>query len=189
MSRFHKLSHTLWHCKYHIIWTPKYRYRILTGAIGESICCALRSISEARHLQDVINAAREHVFKGAERQAFEKARAVVSGNLHGTFKRSYPFYSVSFVHGNSTVTGSYSGTVIRNGNALHITAEIRYNFSDVFTDPFDIRERINGTSDPAQIPNDALIDGEFGGEFYTVYDSWTTELNAVIHIDGNKSGY
>ncbi|HHD64343.1 MAG TPA: IS200/IS605 family transposase, partial [Desulfobulbaceae bacterium] len=25
MSRFKKLSHTLWHCQYHIVWTPKYR--------------------------------------------------------------------------------------------------------------------------------------------------------------------
>jgi hypothetical protein len=24
MSRFRKLSHTLWHCQYHLVWTPKY---------------------------------------------------------------------------------------------------------------------------------------------------------------------
>ena len=30
MSRFRKLSQTIWHCQYHIAWTPKYRYRILT---------------------------------------------------------------------------------------------------------------------------------------------------------------
>ena len=33
MSRFHKLSHTIWHCQYHIVWVPKYRYRVLTGGI------------------------------------------------------------------------------------------------------------------------------------------------------------
>ncbi|WP_419622231.1 transposase, partial [Thiolapillus sp.] len=21
----------LWHCQYHIVWVPKYRYRVLTG--------------------------------------------------------------------------------------------------------------------------------------------------------------
>jgi putative transposase len=36
VSRFRKLSHTIWHCQYHIVWVPKYRYRVLTGAIKES---------------------------------------------------------------------------------------------------------------------------------------------------------
>lgn len=35
MSRFQKLSHVLWHCQYHLVWTPKYRYRTLTGPINK----------------------------------------------------------------------------------------------------------------------------------------------------------
>ncbi|HIA01206.1 MAG TPA: hypothetical protein EYN66_04750, partial [Myxococcales bacterium] len=35
MSCFEKLTHVLWHCQYqyqyHIVWVPKYRYRVLTG--------------------------------------------------------------------------------------------------------------------------------------------------------------
>jgi len=37
MSRFEKLSHVLWHCQYHIVWTPKYRYRILKGTLNKEI--------------------------------------------------------------------------------------------------------------------------------------------------------
>ena len=37
MSRFHKLSHVLWHCQYHLVWCPKYRFRVMTGAIGQSV--------------------------------------------------------------------------------------------------------------------------------------------------------
>jgi putative transposase len=37
MSRFEKLSHVLWRCQYHIVWTPKYRYRILKGVISKEI--------------------------------------------------------------------------------------------------------------------------------------------------------
>ena len=37
MSRFSKLSHVLWHCQYHIIWVPKYRYRILTGEVAREV--------------------------------------------------------------------------------------------------------------------------------------------------------
>ena len=35
MSRFRKLSHSLWECKYHIVFCPKYRYRIFDSQIGE----------------------------------------------------------------------------------------------------------------------------------------------------------
>jgi len=35
MSRFKKLSHTIYECKYHVVFCPKYRYRVLRGEISE----------------------------------------------------------------------------------------------------------------------------------------------------------
>ena len=46
MSRFRKLSQTLWHCQYHIVWAPKYRYKILTGEIAREIDYGIRGFSE-----------------------------------------------------------------------------------------------------------------------------------------------
>ena len=37
MSRFKKLSHVLWRCQYHLVWTPKYRYRVLTGPLNKEV--------------------------------------------------------------------------------------------------------------------------------------------------------
>ncbi len=37
MSRFGKLSHVIWHCQYHIIWTPKYRYKVLKGVVAQDV--------------------------------------------------------------------------------------------------------------------------------------------------------
>jgi putative transposase len=37
MSRFSKLAHSIWHCHYHIVWTPKYRFRILIEEVKEEI--------------------------------------------------------------------------------------------------------------------------------------------------------
>lgn len=37
MGRFKKISHVLWYCYYHIVFVPKYRYRILTGDIGKFV--------------------------------------------------------------------------------------------------------------------------------------------------------
>jgi putative transposase len=36
-QRFKRLSHSLYECKYHIVFCPKYRYRILKEAIGEYV--------------------------------------------------------------------------------------------------------------------------------------------------------
>ena len=31
------ISHVIWHCQYHIVWVPKYRYKVLKGKIGEEV--------------------------------------------------------------------------------------------------------------------------------------------------------
>jgi len=36
MSRFKRLSHVIWCCKYPIVWVPKYWFRILKGSVAES---------------------------------------------------------------------------------------------------------------------------------------------------------
>jgi len=37
MSRFKRSSHVIWHCQYHITWTPKYRFRILKGPVAKEV--------------------------------------------------------------------------------------------------------------------------------------------------------
>ena len=34
MTKWKKLSHTIYQCKYQIVWCPKYRYKILKGLSG-----------------------------------------------------------------------------------------------------------------------------------------------------------
>jgi|SRR5690554_3131742 len=36
-GKYRKLTHTVYQCNYHIVWTPKYRYRVLEGAIKEAV--------------------------------------------------------------------------------------------------------------------------------------------------------
>ena len=43
MSRFERLSHVIWHCQYHIVWVPKYRFRILTGEVGREVFHCIQS--------------------------------------------------------------------------------------------------------------------------------------------------
>jgi putative transposase len=37
MSEFKKLSHVIYHCDYHIVWTPKYRFKVLEGIVKEQL--------------------------------------------------------------------------------------------------------------------------------------------------------
>ena len=62
MSRFRKLSHTIWHCQYHIVWVPKYRYKILTGKVAEEVETCIRAFSEQQGGEVVeINVQMDHV--------------------------------------------------------------------------------------------------------------------------------
>ena len=37
MSRFTRASHVIWYCQYHLVWVPKYRYRVLQGPVGQEV--------------------------------------------------------------------------------------------------------------------------------------------------------
>jgi len=62
MSRFKRLSHTIWHCEYHIVWVPKYRYRVLQGKIKEEVELCVRD--QARQMGSEVvemNVQADHV--------------------------------------------------------------------------------------------------------------------------------
>jgi len=62
MSRFRKLSHTIWHCQYHIVWAPKYRYKILTGRVGDEVSNCIRAFAEQMKSEVVeLNVQPDHV--------------------------------------------------------------------------------------------------------------------------------
>jgi putative transposase len=51
MSKYRKLSHVVYRCDYHIVFVPKYRYRILTGAVAELVERDIRALSEWREVE------------------------------------------------------------------------------------------------------------------------------------------
>ena len=48
MSRFRKLSQTLWHCQYHIVWCQKFRFRVFEGEIKEEAEECIKSFTEVQ---------------------------------------------------------------------------------------------------------------------------------------------
>ena len=62
MSRFRKLSHSLWHCQYHIVWTPKYRYKILNGPIADEVSNCIKSFTQQQECDLIeLNIQPDHV--------------------------------------------------------------------------------------------------------------------------------
>ena len=62
MSRFRKLSHTIWHCQYHIVWVPKYRFRMLSGKVGEEVERCIQAFCEQQAAEVVeLNIQVDHV--------------------------------------------------------------------------------------------------------------------------------
>ena len=51
MSKYRKLTHVVYRCDYHIVFAPKYRFRILTGAIAELVERDVRALSAWRDVE------------------------------------------------------------------------------------------------------------------------------------------
>ncbi len=62
-QRFKRLSHTLYECKYHIVFCPKYRYRILKETIGEYVRQQVYQLCKQKEAIEVLemNVQPDHV--------------------------------------------------------------------------------------------------------------------------------
>ena len=62
MSKYKKLSHVVYKCEYHIVWVPKYRFRILKGIIKELIEHDIKMICEWKSCEiEEMNVQEDHV--------------------------------------------------------------------------------------------------------------------------------
>ncbi len=54
MSQFKRLSHSLYECKYHIVFCPKYRYRIFKDDIVEYTCQQIYQLCKQKELVEIL---------------------------------------------------------------------------------------------------------------------------------------
>src|SRR6478752_5395583 len=62
MEGYKRGSHTVWDCKYHVVWTTKYRFAVLDGDVGDRCRELLRETARAH--ETIIHAGainRDHV--------------------------------------------------------------------------------------------------------------------------------
>jgi len=95
MSRFSKLSHVIWHCQYHIVWVPKYRYRILTEKVGFEVSKSIRIYAERLGCELVeLNVQPDHVHllvKIPPKVSVSKLMGTVKGRTALQIFRQFPY--------------------------------------------------------------------------------------------------
>ena len=62
MSKFKKLSHVIYRCTYHIVWTPKYRFRVLEGLVKELLSNDIPMLLEWKSSELIeMNIQKDHI--------------------------------------------------------------------------------------------------------------------------------
>ena len=51
IQEYEKLNHSVWECKYHLVFIPKYRKKVLYGALRRQIGAVLRKLAENKGCQ------------------------------------------------------------------------------------------------------------------------------------------
>ena len=94
MSRFNKLSHVIWHCQYHIVWVPKYRFRILTDVVGREVFNSLQVFSSRLKCEIVeLNIQADHVhllIKVPPKQSISDLMGVLKGRTAIKVFKNFP---------------------------------------------------------------------------------------------------
>ncbi len=95
MSRFSKLSHVIWHCQYHIIWVPKYRYRVLKDKVGYEVMKTIRVYSERQGCEVVeLNVQEDHIHflvKVPPKVSILKLMGIVKGKTAIQIFKQFPY--------------------------------------------------------------------------------------------------
>ena len=94
MGKYRKLSHVVYRCDYHIVFVPKYRFRVLTGAIGEMVERDIRVLAGWREVGvKELSVRPDHVHLVCSippKVAVSKFMGLLKGKLAIKLFKSYP---------------------------------------------------------------------------------------------------
>jgi putative transposase len=94
MGKWRKQSHVIWQCSYHIVWCPKYRFRIVKGQLAKSVESWVRSICEWKKAEILELSVREdHIHVVVDippRESVAELMGVVKGKTAIKLFKSYP---------------------------------------------------------------------------------------------------
>ena len=94
MGKYKKLSHVVYKCEYHVVWVPKYRFRILTGVIKDMVEEDIRMLCEWKGCEVLeLNVQIDHIHLLVSippRVSVSKLMGTLKGKLAIKLFKSYP---------------------------------------------------------------------------------------------------
>ena len=94
MGKYRRLSHVVYQCTYHVVWVPKYRYRILTGAGAELMDRDIRLLCEWKDVEVLeLSVQVDHIhalFSIPPKISISTFMGFLKGKLAITVMKSYP---------------------------------------------------------------------------------------------------
>ncbi|MFT6810351.1 MAG: putative transposase [Saprospiraceae bacterium] len=94
MGKYKKLSHVVYKCDYHLVWTPKYRFRILTGEIKELVEVDINKLCEWKGCEVLeLNVHPDHIHLVVSippKRSLSSMMGILKGKIAIKLFKSYP---------------------------------------------------------------------------------------------------
>ena len=94
MSKYKKLSHVVYKCDYHIVWVPKYRFRILKDGVKDLVDKDIRLLCEWKGCEvEELNVQEDHVHLMVSippKVSISELMGTLKGKLAIKLFKSYP---------------------------------------------------------------------------------------------------
>ncbi len=116
MGKYKKLSHVIYYHVYHIVWTSKYRYRILEGQIKEFMAESIQSLCDGKRIEILeMNIQPDYVHLVASIEpsmSVSEAMGILKGKTAIKIFKSYPVLKKKPYWGNHFWSRGYCSSTI-----------------------------------------------------------------------------
>lgn len=115
-SKYRKLRHVVYQCDYHIVWTPKYRYRVLFGEVKNLVEKDLRMLCEWKGVEIIeMNVQPDHIYLASSippKVSVSDLLGVLKRKLAIKIFRTYPHLKQKLYWGNHFWSRGYFVTTV-----------------------------------------------------------------------------
>ncbi|HDL07235.1 MAG TPA: IS200/IS605 family transposase [Desulfobacteraceae bacterium] len=122
MNDFRSLSHTKWDCKYHLIWIPKYRKKVLFGSLRKYLGDVFRELAlqkECKVLEGHLMGDHVHMLVSIPpKYAVSQVVGYIKGKSAIHIARTYAGHRHNFVGQNFWARGYFVSTVGRDEDTI-----------------------------------------------------------------------
>lgn len=116
MAKWKNLAHVVYQCSYHIVWTPKYRFRILEGDIAKAVEEKIRTICEWKGIEVLeLSVMKDHVHMVATippRESISEVMGILKGKTAIALFKSSPVLKKKPYWGNHFWSRGYCVTTL-----------------------------------------------------------------------------